>query len=151
MYQAQRRRKKGKLWIVLLFLCAVAVGLGVGYAGAKLNTLPKRMEAAPPSSAPSVAPAQKPAATPEPDAAVSYTTTVPEEVPQMPAKEGYLVKTTDGRVCVFRIEADGTPRYSQTMPVSLGDLPESDRQKLDSGIYLETKTELAELMEDYSS
>lgn len=150
MYQAQRRRKKGKLWIVLLFFCAVAVGLGVGYAGAKLHALPKWIEAAPPSSAPSAASSQK-TAEPEPDAAVSYTTTVPDDVPQMPAKEGYLVKTTDGRVCVFRIEADGTPRYSQTMPVSLGDLPESDRQKLSSGIYLETKTELAELMEDYSS
>lgn len=154
MYQSPYRRRRGKLWIVLLFFCAVAIGLGVGYAGAKISTLPNRIEATPKeSSLPENSPAPiLPTYDPEsPEKAVSLSTTIPADTPRMPAKEGFLVKTTDGKVCVFNINADGTTTYSQTLPVSLGDLPESDRKKLEAGIYLETRTDLAELMEDYSS
>ncbi len=154
MYYSGNRRKRGKIWLVLLFFCAVAVGLGIGYAGAKIHTLPPKIEAVPKTAEESAPSAQ--ANTPQPmpsdnGSAVSLTTTVPNDTPQLPAKEGYFVQTVDDKVYVFKINPDGSTVYSQTLPVELGDLPQSDKDKLSAGIYLENKTELAELMEDYSS
>lgn len=154
MYQAYRKRRHGVLWLFLLLICATAVGIGIGYAAVKMGTLPDRSFAAPDDS-PLLA------ATPSPDTApaeevqnkaVSLNAASVEEQPhEMPPKEGYLVKTEDGRVCVFKVNADGTTLFSHTMSVDLGDLPPADQKKLENGIYLETKTELAELAEDYSS
>lgn len=156
MYKSSYRKKRNKWWFAALFIFSVALGLGVGYAGAKLMTLPEKTEAVPETinqstenAASSLPPAQESS---EPTKAVTAVSTpFDDNLPKMPAKEGFLVKTTDGKVCVFKIYADGTTTYSQTLPVELDDLPEADQNKLAAGIYLETRTELAELTEDYSS
>ncbi len=153
MYQPQRKRKKGALWFITMLAVAVAVGLGIGYAGAKLNILPEKIEAVPKNSIKddrALPEETDTTPTKEPLAPVSLSTTVPFE-PETPPKSGYLVKTTDGKVCVFTVDDKGNTKYSQTLEVYLGRLPESDRKRLKEGIYIATRTELAELMEDYSS
>ncbi len=156
MYKSSYRKKRSKWWLAFIFIMSLALGLGVGYAGAKLLALPDKIEATPQNnkidSESYLSPEPPPAATSEPSKAVTaISTPFDDELPRMPAKEGFLVKTTDGKVCVYKIYADGTTAYSQTLPVDLDDLPEADRNKLSGGIYLETRTELAELTEDYSS
>ena len=156
MYKSPYRKRRSKWWLALIFIMSLALGLGVGYAGAKLMTLPDKIEAAPQNdknfTENYLSPEPAPPATSEPSKAVTaISTPFDDEPPKMPAKEGFLVKTTDGKVCVYKIYADGRTTYSQTLPVDLDDLPEADRNKLSGGIYLETRTELAELTEDYSS
>ncbi|MBQ4515528.1 MAG: hypothetical protein II978_01930 [Clostridia bacterium] len=156
MYKTTYRKKRSKWWLAFIFIISLALGLGVGYAGAKLMALPDKIEASPQNSKSNsdsyLSPEPTPSATSEPlKAAAAISTPFNDELPKMPAKEGFLVKTTDGKVCVYKIYADGTTTYSQTLPVDLDDLPEADRKKLLNGIYLETRTELAELTEDYSS
>ncbi|MBR5157420.1 MAG: hypothetical protein IKW59_06610 [Clostridia bacterium] len=153
MYKSPYRKKRSKWWLAFIFILSVALGLGVGYAGAKLLSLPDKIEAIPQNDAENyLSPEPTPSKTAEPSKAVTaLSTPFDDEAPKMPAKEGFLVKTTDGKVCVYKIYADGRTTYSQTLPVDLDDLPEADRKKLSGGIYLETRTQLAELTEDYSS
>lgn len=153
MYQPQRRKKKGVFWFFAMLLVAVAVGLGIGYAGAKLSILPGKIEAAPKNTIKkeqTLPEKTDNSVTEEVSKPVSLSTTVPIE-PETPPKSGYLVKITDGKVCVFTVDDKGNTKYSQTLEVYLGRLPESDQKKLKEGIYIKTRTELAELMEDYSS
>ncbi len=156
MYKSPYRKKRSKWWLAFIFILSVALGMGVGYAGAKLITLPDKIEALPKDSKNISESFSSPeptlSATSEPSKTVTALSTPFEDnLPKMPPKEGFLVKTTDGKVCVFKIYADGTTAYSQTLPVDLNDLPEADQKKLSEGIYLQTRTELAELTEDYSS
>ena len=156
MYKSPYRKKRSKWWLTFIFVFSVALGVGVGYIGAKLITLPDKIEATDENDKQisenfsSFEPSD--AETSESSKTVTVLSTPFEDnLPAMPPKEGFLVKTTDGKVCVFKIYADGTTAYSQTLPVDLNDLPEADQNKLSEGIYLQTRTELAELTEDYSS
>ena len=153
MYQPQRRRKKGVFWFFAMLFVAVSVGLGIGYAGAKMSIFPGKIEAVPKNTTKNeqeLPDKTDETITEEITAPVSLSTTVPFE-PETPPKSGYLVKITDGKVCVFTVDNKGNTKYSQTLEVYLGRLPESDQKRLKEGIYIKTRTELAELMEDYSS
>lgn len=155
MYQAQSKRKHGKLWLVLLLFSAIAIGFVVGFASVKINKLPDQIHAEANETPHSTAtPIPQEEVSDEPNKTVSGNTDLSaetEKTPSMPPKEGYLVQTSDGKVCVFKIDADGTTKFLNNIAVNLNDLPVADREKLSGGIYVETKTELAELMEDYSS
>lgn len=154
MYRVQSKRKRGKLWLIILLFSALSIGLGIGYASVKMSILRDRTLAAPSKTPQPIAitPMPQTVAENEPNKAASLNAnSYTEENPEFSAKKGYLVKTTEGKVSVFKISTDGTTQFSHTIPVDLGDLPAADREKLEKGIYLENKTELAELAEDYSS
>lgn len=153
MYQATKKKRHGKL----LFLCVcsvIAIGFGVGTAAVKMDLFPHHISSEPqktPLAVFSPEPVEKDA---EENQSVSGSADLTEEepkTPRMPPKEGYLVQVSDGKVCVFKIAADGSTKFSHNIAVALNDLPAADREKLTNGIYVRTKTELAELTEDYSS
>lgn len=155
MYQAQSKRRSGKLWGFLIFLSVLAVGFGIGFAAMKSKLLPSKNPTNPQDLSSAVS-SQTPreSKTENAERSVSGSAEMTKETtpsPTSPPKEGYLVQSLDGKVCVFQITADGSTKFSHNIAVELNDLPAADREKLAKGIYAKTKTELAELTEDYSS
>lgn len=145
MYRVQRKRRS---WIfyTLLFLAAFAIGLGIGYGVIRLqaarqeeffNSIKAQQTAKPPQRED------------EPNLAAAVTTTVPQatETPQT----GYFVMEKEGDICVFLLEADGSKRFSHKLPIVVKDLRPEDQKLFQEGIFLESKRELLELTEDFSS
>lgn len=154
MYQIPKKKRHGKLWLFLCVCSVIAIGFGVGMAAVKMNPFPNHISTEPKKTPPGVFSPTPSETSEEENQLVSGTAELTEEetkTPRMPPKEGYLVQVADGKVCVFKIAADGSTKFSHNIAVALNDLPDADREKLTKGIYVETKTELAELTEDYSS
>lgn len=147
MYRVQKKRRGG-LFFSLLFLCAFVIGLGIGYGGIKMNlwkngadAMPGRTQTEPPLYADRE--------TPEPNRAASLSTVVPAETE--PPRQMYFVAAQDGVVCVFTIDENGDKRFSHKIPIELGALRQEDQNLFKEGIYLYSKQEMLELMEDFGS
>ncbi len=139
MYQVTKKRK-GILFYLFLFVCAFAVGLGIGYARLK-----NRKPALPLTETP---PSARMEQKQEPEQVASAHLPIEAEEPE---ETGYFVVEQDGKVCVFKVDADGLKRFSHFIPVELDALKEGDRALFQEGLPLETKEELLSLVEDFSS
>ncbi len=145
MYRVQRK-KRGWLFYTLLFLAAFAIGLGIGYGVIRMQAARQEeffMSIEAQNSA------QPPKREDEPNLAAAITTMVPK--PTEEPQTGYFVTEKDGEICVFLVEADGSKRFSHKLPIVLKDLRAEDQKLFREGIYLESKRELLELTEDFSS
>lgn len=144
MYRIQKKKKKGFLFYLVLFISAFAVGLGIGYATIKIDAekqkaeLKQQEEILP--AAPTSAPADKPA---------SLNLIVPEETPE--PEPMYFVVAQNDSVAVFTFDEQGDKRFSYKLAIDLDDLPLIDQKLFSEGIYLYSKQELFELTEDFSS
>jgi len=145
MYRVQRKRK-GWLFYTLLFLAAFAIGLGIGYGVIRMQAA-RQEEFFKSLEAQNAMQPQK--REDEPNLAAAVTTVVPKatEAPQT----GYFVTEKDGDICVFVVETDGSKRFSHKLPIVVKDLREEDQKLFREGIFLESKRELLELTEDFSS
>ncbi len=146
MYRVQRKRRGGG-WVLLLFVAALCVGIGIGY-GAMVSDIGQKEEKEPAKM--STADERK---TPERE-------TSPEDLPTQaklgdaPVKKeivSYLVAEEGGDVCVFTIDESGIRRFSHKIPVELSALKEADRKLFQTGIQVSTEADLLSLMEDFSS
>ncbi len=143
MYQVQK--KKSGWFYVTLFLCAFAVGLGIGYAGIRSSL---RKQKTPPAENTVTQDEENPAVA-EPNRAVSV---VPTEEKEEPAEKiTYFVQARSGKVCVFAVDASGTKRFSHNLAITLDALREADRALFDEGIEVASKEELSSLVEDFGS
>ncbi|MGN1059507.1 MAG: BofC C-terminal domain-containing protein [Clostridia bacterium] len=147
MYRVQKK-KRGGLFFLVLFLCAFAVGLGIGYGGIKMNLWRQEAEAVP-DSVPSVPSAAPGAETAAPGRPASLSVVVPEET--APPQPQYFVISKDGAVCVFTLDEKGEQRFSHKLSIELEALRKSDQKLFEEGIYLYSKQELLELTEDFAS
>ncbi|MBE7021819.1 MAG: hypothetical protein E7414_01205 [Ruminococcaceae bacterium] len=147
MYQVQKKKRRWPLFI-LLFLCAFAVGMGIGYGGIKMNR-ERSLNNEPPR--PAQTSSAQPGATEPPELAAALTTVLPAETPVPLVSEHYFVKEEAGEVCVFSVDEIGEKRFSHKLPIALKDLREEDRRLFREGIYLDSKQALLELTEDFSS
>ncbi len=146
MYRVQKKRK-GFLFFIALFLCAFAIGLGIGYGVIKMNT--QRIVQVP-EEEPMTQRQLTTDETSPPDVAVALTTTVPAAEPT-PGLQSYFVAETAGDVCVFTVDENGEKRFSHKLPIILNDLRPEDKRLFEEGFYLENKQALLEMTEDFSS
>lgn len=63
-------------------------------------------------------------------------------------KTAFIIKEYDGKIAVFEGQAEEPLFVSD---VSVNNLPETDKQLLNDGIYVSSKKELNRLIEDYCS
>lgn len=75
-----------------------------------------------------------------------YSADFSETIAQTDAESSYRITAQDGFLCVYNGEAF---LYSTDIP--LDTLPESDRLLLQEGIYVQTREQLAERMEDFGA
>ena len=61
---------------------------------------------------------------------------------------GFLLGVQNGYVALWK---DGTAEPIRVFPYSAENLPPADRQALEQGIHLDSRTELIQLIEDYLS
>ena len=87
--------------------------------------------------------------TPNPDIASA---SLPQQNIQIQTDENdYLVLAEDGVVKLYCITPTGEQVFEQTLPIMPDSLLETDRNLLEKGIILESRTALAALLEDYTS
>lgn len=142
MYRVQKKKRRGFLFYLILFVSAFSVGLGIGYATIRINNEKlkhelKQQEELFPSATP---PANQPA---------SLNITLPEETPE--PKPMYFVVAQNNEVAVFTFDEQGDKRFSYKLAIDLEALPLIDQKLFEEGIPLYSKQELFELTEDFSS
>ncbi len=145
MYEVKRKRKKGFVTALLVFLCAFSVGLGIGYGGVKMGILKGREPQPEP---------QKTVQTPIPDRQASAGLAEEAEQTQSPTaspKPGFFIRVEGDKVCVFTLDEEGKKRFSYNLPIELGDLREEDQKLFLEGITIGSKEELLSFIEDFSS
>lgn len=141
MYRVQK--KKSGWFYVTLFLCAFAVGLGIGYAGIQMKLRDEKMIS---PKTPVIQEEEKPTSD-EPNRAVSV---VPAEE-EVAEKITYFIQERSGKVCVFTVDSSGTKRFSHNLAITLDALREEDRALFREGIKISSKAELSSLVEDFGS
>ena len=148
MYQVQKKRKSGWFFVVL-FLCAFAVGLGIGYAGVRAKLREKNAEL--PQEI-QLSEKNEPMADQEPGQPASAPMAEKQEAEvKNEAEESYFVQEKAGKVCVFRIDSEGVRRFSHYLSIELEALREADKQLFREGIKVSNKEELLSLTEDFGS
>ncbi|MBQ3554259.1 MAG: hypothetical protein IJA08_06215 [Clostridia bacterium] len=146
MYQVPKRRRTGFFLFIIFLCCACAVGFGIGFAAVKIKNNPP---ADPIITMENALAAEEIA---EDSKNVSGAIDVSESnTKDTASEEYYFVKSVDSEVLVYLVSNDDKMELIKKLPVTLSDLPKSDREKLASGIKLVGKTALAELIEDYCS
>ncbi len=145
MYEVKRKRKKGFVVALFVFLCAFSVGLGIGYGGVKLGYFGKKQEV------PRVVPSAVPSPIPDRQASANLAEEAEASPSPSPKPQGYFVRVEGNRVCAFTVDEDGEKKFSHNLPIELGALREQDQQMLLEGIMLSSKEELLSLVEDFSS
>ncbi len=63
--------------------------------------------------------------------------------------EHYCVKATDGYVCIYHIQSDGTLKLYETTQISIKYLPEADVSELEQGVVLYGKENLNSYIENF--
>lgn len=147
MYRIKRKRPWLVLGFILAFLALGAIGIGIGYAGAKLsNKAPetKQLTYTPePLATPTVAPQKS-------KAVLNLVETVPKETSLPKELFMYLIKFEDGKTKVYNLSS-GEKVFSHSLPIEPNSLRDEDLSMLKEGIYLKTKNELLSFTEDFCS
>ena len=146
MYQVQ---KKGKsVWFyIFLFVCAFAVGLGIGYTAVRMNFKQQQDEKPGTLTSPVH---QKAEENPIPERATAATLVTSEEILE-PTKQTYFIVEQSGRVRVFLVDEEGKQKFSHNLSIELGSLRPEDQKLFREGITVYSKEELSSLVEDFSS
>jgi hypothetical protein len=63
----------------------------------------------------------------------------------------YIARAENGKVAVYEVYSNGFEQAVSVPDISLAHLPEQDRENFAEGIVLNSKRELASLIEDFSS
>ncbi len=63
----------------------------------------------------------------------------------------YLIKNNEGYITIYKVNDDGEIEIFDETDISVNNLPNTDRTKLNKGIYVKTLEEVESLIEDYSS
>ena len=142
MYRIQKKKRRGFLFYLILFVSAFSVGLGIGYATIRMNANNLQSELTQQEEL-------FPSATPPANQPASLNVTLPEETPD--PKPMYFVTAQNGAVAVFTFDEQGDMRFSYKLAIDIESLPLIDQKLIEDGIYLYSKQELFELTEDFSS
>ncbi len=143
MYRVQKKRR-GFLYIILLFCFAFLIGAGLGYGGVKMGLFRTQTEAVLEDENPARTREEKE----EENKAASLNVVLPQEEEN---PERYFVKEVEGDVCVFRLDEHDEKIFSHKLSVELNSLKEADRALFRAGIEIHSKQELLEFTEDFSS
>lgn len=73
---------------------------------------------------------------------------IDESAQEDPPSSGYIIRDYDGKVAIFSV---GSSVPEMVFDVYTRTLPEEDRERLASGVYVATYEELTALVEDYIS
>ena len=146
MYKIKQKRTWSFFKFTILFLSLAAVGLGIGYASAKLTGgsheeeyIQNIIPTAPPDSK-------------LPESKAASKQTIDEPADTSAPKEGYmyLVRYEDGETKVFNISG-GKKTLSHTLPIEPASLRQEDLTMLRDGVLLKTRDELLSFTEDFCS
>ncbi len=145
MYQVHRKRKS--VWFyLLLFVCAFAVGLLVGYVSIRFFKQPQNEEVIPPV----IMAEAEPSASPHRAASATLITEdLPKENPR--SEQQYFIIEEDEVVRVYNVDENGSKRFSHNVSIETDSLRPDDKKLFKDGIYVATREELLSLIEDFSS
>ncbi|MBE7049016.1 MAG: hypothetical protein E7393_06630 [Ruminococcaceae bacterium] len=147
MYRVQKKKRGGVFfWVTLL--CTAAILTGVGFGGFHITDELKNIQGTP-SAMPQTESAMQAGETISPNFPVSLPMVVSEEREESGLR--YLVIEQSGDVCVFILDEEGERRFSHKLAIETEALREADQNLFKEGIVLQSKQELLELMEDFSS
>ncbi|MBE7027793.1 MAG: hypothetical protein E7407_01990 [Ruminococcaceae bacterium] len=146
MYKIKQRKSWSFFKFIVAFLALAAVGLGVGYAGAKLSRRTPEGEyvqnVSPTIDAEHELTKSK--------AASKTLVDEPAATPSNEEKFAYLVKYEEGQTRVFDI-SEGKKILSHTLPIEPASLRQEDLSMIREGVLLRTKEELLSFTEDFCS
>lgn len=146
MYKVKPKKPRFFLFTIGLFLLA-ALGIVIGYAGAKISDNIKKSQSATENIS---------VATQTPDFSAEQISK-PVLLDENPQNETlsenqymYLIKLEDNKTKVYTL-SENTKTYSHELPINSADLLPNDLEALKEGIYLKTKDELLSFTEDFCS
>lgn len=148
MYKIKRKRTWHVFGFILAFFAIAAIGLGIGYAGARLSDRPEHTEYI--INSPEPLPAPTNAAPPESKAVLNLVETEAKETTLPKELFMYLIKLEDGKTKVYNLSS-GEKVFSHSLPIEPNSLRNEDLAMLKEGIYLKTKNELLSFTEDFCS
>jgi len=148
MYKIKQKKPWSAFKFIISLLFLAAIGLGIGYAGAKItkHTPDSEYLYSFPISAP------EPTSLPETKAASSPVTSEPKETtaPKEEEKFIYLIILEGKKTNVYSLSGN-QKTYSHSLPIEPNSLLPEDLTLLKEGIYLKTKDELLSFTEDFCS
>lgn len=154
MYKIRPKRTMSFLGFLLVFLLLAAVGLGIGYAGAKLKeqaTRQEYFENLPEEETENLEKAQKELAESEAASKSGVDDAAGGEETHVPAEEFmYYIQLDGTQTKVFSLQGD-EKIFSHTLPVEPASLPDDDLAMLRSGLFLKSRDELLSFTEDFCS
>lgn len=65
--------------------------------------------------------------------------------------DSFIIQSKDGYIVIYKINKSGEKELYEETGISLSTLSETDKKKLDEGIYLKTIEDVYNIIEDYSS
>ncbi len=146
MYEIKPKKTSYILFVVIGIMALSAIGLGIGYAGAKLSGRTPEGEYIERHTPIEITETEK-------QNSENFTEQQAETVNsgKLPENEFmYLIRLENGKTKVYSLSGE-TPVYSHELPVKPGALPPDDVASLKEGIYLKNKDELLSFTEDFCS
>ena len=147
MYKIKKRRSWSGFKFILVLFSISLIGLGVGYAGAKLAGRSQSPQELLHTSEPTFPSNDIPE---QSKAVLKPVENAPKENDSPKELFMYLIKLEDGKTKVYSFST-GEKVFSHTLPIEPKSLRAEDQAMLQEGIYLKTKSELLSFTEDFCS
>ena len=148
MYRIKKKKTWTAVGFIMAFLAIASIGLGVGYAGAKLSN--QSLEEEQENSSPP--PVTENTFLNEDSTVASKTleTEVKETTPPKNDEFMYLIALEGNKTNVYTL-SDNKKLFSHSLPVEPNSLRKEDISMLKEGVFLKNKDELLSFIEDFCS